>query len=100
MPAVVQTGSRTRRSDPAIKRSVFVVAPSALALKPNAARAVAAVANSRRVIPWAIPYPPLLTPFDLVSISVFVLFRHTRESRGPGALWIPAFTRIRKADWM
>src|SRR6266446_10562169 len=68
MPAVVQIGSRTRRSDPAMKRKVFTPAPSALERKPRAVRPAAAVAaNLRRVIPQAIPFPPLFLPSPLES---------------------------------
>jgi hypothetical protein len=53
MYAVVQIGSRTRRSDWAIKRKVFASAAFAPRFKPKVVRvaAPAVAANSRRVIP-------------------------------------------------
>jgi hypothetical protein len=68
MPAVVQIGSRTRRSYWAMKRRVFVPATAALAPRPNPARlATAVAANSRRVIARVILCPSLF--YKLASRS-------------------------------
>src|SRR6516165_3755030 len=63
MPAVVQIGSRTRRSEEAIRRSVLAAAPRASDPKPSMASPAAPIANSRRVIPSAIPF---LQSFEIV----------------------------------